>query len=197
MMEFVFQRTLLRNRFNDDALPPPNIIEDYRDEYKSHRPMPYLHFLGVLGLMLVVFSLVIIIEKQLPVGLKVVDETSYPDSFIAERAYRILKNLTDFGPRTAGSYENEVLAVNILKREIETIIKEANPKNKIELDVQKASGAFNLEFLDGMTNVYTDVQNVVVKISSNKESKNSLLLNCHFDSVVDSPGKIIHLIQYK
>lgn len=151
--------------------------------------MSYVHFLGVLTLMLLVFFLVIVIEKQLPIGLRMQDESDNPDRFIGERAYNILKNLTLIGPRIAGSYENEVLAVNILKTEIESIIREANPHHKIELDIQKASGAFNLDFLDGMTNVYQDVQNVVVKIGSRSRSEHSLLINCHFDSVVDSPGK--------
>ncbi|KAJ8939089.1 hypothetical protein NQ314_011243 [Rhamnusium bicolor] len=136
------------------------------------------------------------IEKQLPAGFKLEEETKYPDRFIAERAYNILKNLTKIGPRTAGSYQNEVLAVNLLKDEIENIIKNANRNHVIELDIQKASGAFSLEFLDGMTNVYQDVQNVVVKVGSKINSSHSVLINCHFDSVVDSPGKKISLFTF-
>lgn len=146
--------------------------------------------------MLVVFSLVIIIEKQLPSGFKLEDESKYPERFIAERAYNILKNLTNIGPRTAGSYENEVLAVKILKEEIDSIMEDANKNHIIQLDIQKASGAFNLEFLDGMTNVYQDVQNVVVKVGSKINSPHSLLINCHFDSVVDSPGRELMIIVY-
>lgn len=151
--------------------------------------MSYVHFLAVLALMMFVFFLVIVIEKQLPIGLRIEDEAKYPDRFIGERAYNILKNLTLIGPRIAGSYENEVLAVDILKKEIDGIVRAANRHHLIEVDVQKASGAFNLDFLDGMTNVYQDVQNVVVKIGSKSRSSHSLLINCHFDSVVDSPGK--------
>lgn len=150
--------------------------------------MPSSHFVGVLGLILLTFALVIIIEKQLPKALTIAEEDQYPDSFIAERAYNILKNLTTIGPRTAGSYENEVLAVQLITTEINDILKGSNPIHVVEVDVQKASGAFNLAFLDGMTNVYQDVQNVVVKVGSRINSAHSLLINCHFDSVLDSPG---------
>ncbi|KAG5898670.1 hypothetical protein JTB14_030620 [Gonioctena quinquepunctata] len=181
------QNSFLRNRFYDK--PPGNdVLDKTYEKSKFHRPMPYVHFLAVFGLMLVVFSLVILIEKQLPTGLKIADEAKNPDSFIAERAYNILKNLTEMGPRPAGSYENEVLAVNVLKKEVDNIIREANGHHVIQLDIQKASGEFNLKFLDGMTNVYRDIQNVVVRIGSENESPHSLLINCHFDSVVDSPG---------
>lgn len=90
----------------------------------------------------------------------------------------------------AGSYENEVLAVKVITTEIDNILKGAHPSHVVEVDVQKASGAFNLAFLDGMTNVYQDVQNIVVKVGSKINSPHSLLINCHFDSVLDSPGNI-------
>lgn len=100
-----------------------------------------------------------------------------------------IEKLSLLGPRTAGSYENEVLAVQVITKEIEGILATAHPNHVVEMDVQKASGAFNLAFLDGMTNVYQDVQNVVVKLGSKINSPHSLLINCHFDSVSDSPGK--------
>lgn len=143
--------------------------------------------------MIIVLISAIIIEKQLPVGLKIVDEQEHPDRFISERAYNILKNLTALGPRPAGSYANEILAVSLLKKEIEDVIKNAKEQNVIQLDIQKASGAFQLEFLDGMTNVYRNMQNLVVKIGSRINSPHSLLLNCHFDTVAHSPGKRLYL----
>ncbi|CAH1998298.1 unnamed protein product [Acanthoscelides obtectus] len=185
------QDQLLRNRFAEQlptSVPSKRTHNNLQEKSKFYKPLPCTHFFGVLCLIVVVFTLVIIIEKQLPAGLKIANEANHPDSFIAERAYRVLRNLTKIGPRTAGSFENEVLAVNILKQEIEGIMKEANDHHVIEMDVQRASGAFNLEFLDGMTNVYQDMQNVVVKVGSRIASPHSLLINCHFDSVVDSPG---------
>ena len=34
----------------------------------------------------------------------------------------------------------------------------------LDLDIQRASGAFPIDFLDGFTNVYADVGNVVVRL---------------------------------
>lgn len=99
-----------------------------------------------------------------------------------------LHNLTKLGPRIAGSHTNEVDAVNLLVTEIKQIMARAKDTHMIELDVQKASGAYSLEFLDGLTVMYNDMQNVVVKVGSRLNSPYSLLINCHFDSVTDSPG---------
>lgn len=180
----------LRNRFVPATTSNYQKYSNVKDnESKFVKPMPSSHFVGVLGLILLTFALVIIIEKQLPKALTIAEEDQYPDSFIAERAYNILKNLTSVGPRIAGSYENEVVAVQLITTEINDILKGSNPIHVVEVDVQKASGGFNLAFLDGMTNVYQDVQNVVVKVGSKINSAHSLLINCHFDSVMDSPGK--------
>lgn len=130
-------------------------------------------------------------EKRLPTPLMTEDEPNHPGRFIAQRAKGHVYNLTSLGPRPTGSFENEVLAVNFLNKEINSVINKANKIHRITSDVQKVSGSFPLEFLDGMTNVYKNVQNVIVKIGPKQESAHSLLLNCHFDSVVDSPGNTI------
>lgn len=56
--------------------------------------------------MFTVFIAVIVLEKKLPVGLKISqeNETAYKDRFIAERAYHALEKLTRVGPRVAGRY---------------------------------------------------------------------------------------------
>lgn len=178
----------MRLRFKDKR----NITKTYEEtneKTKVFLPLPSNYILAVLGLILIVFTAVIVIEKQLPLGLKIAEEHRYPDRFIAERAYNHLRNLTSLGPRIAGSYVNEVLAIKLLKNEIQTIIDNAKKNNVIELDVQKVSGSFALKFLDGMTNVYSGLQNVVVRVGSHVDSLHSLLINCHFDTVVDSPGE--------
>lgn len=116
------------------------------------------------------------------------DEAAHQDRFIAERARNYLLNLTKLGPRPVGSFENEVLAINFFSKEINSIINNADKVHRITYDLQKVSGSFPLTFLDGMTNIYKDVQNVIVKIGPQQESIHSLLVNCHFDTVVDSPG---------
>ncbi|XP_047996668.1 endoplasmic reticulum metallopeptidase 1-like isoform X2 [Leguminivora glycinivorella] len=117
-----------------------------------------------------------------------------PTRFIAENAHKHLVNLTSIGPRVAGSYENEVLAVGVLVGALREIAAGAAPHHILEIDVHTASGAFSLSFLDGMNNVYRDVQSVVARLSARggrpppASRRNALLINCHFDTVPDSPG---------
>lgn len=196
-MPYFQNPTSLRKRIKNANIFPSKLPEAKYDAIKTYQPVKTSHFLCVLGLIVVVFAGVILVERRLPPGLKIADEEKNPDRFIAERAYNILKNLTSLGPRIAGSYTNDVLAVNLLKQEIDFIIKEAKDIHVIEVDVQKVNGSFNLEFLDGLTNVYKDLINVVVKIGSKINSPHSLLVNCHFDTVVESPGKRYILVNIK
>lgn len=53
------------------------------------------------------------------------------------------------GVQVAGSYENEVLGVGVVVEAVKGIARAASPHVRVELDVQTASGAFSLTFLDG------------------------------------------------
>lgn len=91
------------------------------------------------------------------------------------------------GPRVTGTYNNEVLGVDFLKREIGLIQQMANKRQTVEMDHQIVSGSYFAMFKPhGMTNMYQNVQNIVVKLHG--ELNSSVLLNCHFDSVAGSPG---------
>lgn len=154
------------------------------------------HLLFVLTFLLSVSLTVIVLEKILPEPQLISLENLYPEKFVAERARDHILNLTSVGPRVAGSHENEVLAVNFLTSTINKIIENASKSHKILFDVTRNSGAFPLTFLDGMTNVYKNVQNIIVRLGPREESKHSLLLNCHFDSFINSPGnnKIVTIL---
>lgn len=114
-----------------------------------------------------------------------------PDAFIAERAINDLKLLTDLGPRATGSYENEVLAVDFILRQIDMIVHQKNLIQNIEIDIQEVSGSYSLESMQvDQINVYSKVQNIVVKLyGSENDTNSSILVNSHFDSVPTSPGK--------
>ncbi|XP_039759160.1 endoplasmic reticulum metallopeptidase 1-like [Pararge aegeria] len=106
-------------------------------------------------------------------------------------AHEHLVNLTAIGPRVAGSYENEVAAVRVLLQAAKAVAAAASPHNRVDYDVFSASGAFTLSFLDGMSNVYRGVQSVVLRVrgaGGRAGGRRALLLNCHFDTVPDSPG---------
>ncbi|KAJ8716926.1 hypothetical protein PYW08_005325 [Mythimna loreyi] len=128
------------------------------------------------------------IDQALPAPL---GRDAPPTRFQALVAHEHLVNLTSIGPRVAGSYENEVLAVGMLVAAIKHIAAHASPHNHVELDVHTASGAFELSFMDGMNNVYRGVQSVAARVrgaGGRARGRSALLLNCHFDTVPDSPG---------
>jgi len=144
--------------------------------------------LGVLVWLVVVFMVVVMLDRRLPSPLTMADKATHQDSFIEERARLTLKALTSIGPRPAGSYENEVLAVAFIKKELSSIKERANPVHKLSIDIQKPRGSFNLPLLDGLTHSYKDIQNVVAKLESGTGASHALLVNCHFDSVPQSLG---------
>lgn len=86
-----------------------------------------------------------------------------------------------------GTVENEVLAVNFLKKRISAIQQKAHESQNVTLDHQIVSGSYFLPFKpSGMFNIYRKIQNVVVRLDG--DSPNALMVNCHFDSMPGSPG---------
>ena len=75
-------------------------------------------------------------DIRLPDPLRLTDVPTHPDRFIEERARRSLRALTSVGARPAGSYENEVLAVDLIVRELNSIKNRAKPIHKLTVDVQ-------------------------------------------------------------
>lgn len=147
----------------------------------------------MLGFGLLLFWIVYALHYRLPTPLSLKDIESHPERFIAERALNHLRQLASYGSKPVGSYENEVLAVEFLTREISFIMQRANPEQKISFDIQKCTGSYFLAYKPhGCTNYYSQVQNLVVKLSSSTNSSSSLLINCHFDSVPTSPGRLLH-----
>ncbi|XP_054714923.1 endoplasmic reticulum metallopeptidase 1-like [Uloborus diversus] len=119
-------------------------------------------------------------------SVKKVDDRSR--HFSEEIARNFVVELSSIGPKPTGSYENEILAVDYISRQLNYIKSHAKPHNKIDIDLQLTSGCFPLTFRDGMTSCYENVKNIVAKIGPLKSTNKSLLLNCHFDSVPTSPG---------
>ena len=128
---------------------------------KESRKLSTWMGLVVLGWLLSLFVLVVVMDRRLPTALTIADLAVHPDSFIEERARHQLRSLTSIGARPTGSYENEVLAVHPLQRELAGIKERAHPIHKITVELQKPRGSFNLKFVDGLTHSY--------RCSTNKE----------------------------
>ncbi|XP_066998420.2 endoplasmic reticulum metallopeptidase 1 [Anabrus simplex] len=126
---------------------------------------------------------------HLPTQWTKADTKSDPEHFIEEYAAFNLKQLTELGPKIFGTYANDVLAVEFLKREISYLATRSSSTNKIEYDVQRASGCYYLSFQPhGFVNCYEGVVNIIVRLTSYISTGSALLVNCHFDSVPGSPG---------
>lgn len=110
--------------------------------------------------------------------------------FIGTEAWRDLKELNDIGPKVSGTHANEVIAANMVKSKIEKIINKANKLQNVEFDHQIVSGSYYLGFKPkGSATIYRSVQNLVARIyGKSNETRNAILLNCHFDSVMGSYG---------
>lgn len=110
--------------------------------------------------------------------------------FVETRARKYLNEITSFGPRIAGSDSNKASADYIFG-EISKIKAAANKLHTIELDVQTVSGSFILDLesigVGSYPSVYQNQKNIVARIGPATLTY-SLLVNCHFDTVVDSPG---------
>ncbi|XP_023345863.1 endoplasmic reticulum metallopeptidase 1 isoform X2 [Eurytemora carolleeae] len=179
-----------QNAAKDEALLDAKKAKDVdENKYKKEEnKLNTWHALVIGSWCLCVFFLVVYMDQRLPDPLTLRDTTTNPDRFIEERARKTLRALTSVGARPAGSYENEVLAVDLIVRELNSIKLRAQPIHKLSIDIQKPRGSFNLKFVDGLTHSYRNIQNVIAKVESGLGSKHSLLVNCHFDSVPQSPG---------
>ena len=147
--------------------------------------------LVVLAFCFGMFGLVLLMDGRLPKPLTLADAKTQPDRFIEERARDHLRQITSVGPRPAGSYENEVLAADFIRRRLESIQNKTKSVHNLLIDVQKPRGSFNLQFVDGLTQNYRDITNIIAKLEpavTQRSIKDALLVNCHFDSVPQSPG---------
>ena len=113
-----------------------------------------------------------------------------PSNYFSEaRARAYLRGIVSVGNRLVGSYANEKLTVDYLLKELELIKGRLNPVHSLELDSKRVSGSFTLGFLSEFTSVYEGVNNIVAKLSPKiKQNQEALLVNCHYDSAIGSPG---------
>ncbi|PAV85176.1 hypothetical protein WR25_04444 isoform B [Diploscapter pachys] len=110
------------------------------------------------------------------------------NSFSEIRAQKILYELSNYGPKPAGSVACEQLTRNRIYEELKLIKSSASAFVNFDIDTQFASGCFHIpKFdVDGFTICYRNVSNVMVRIGQVEQSKNerkiAVLLNCHYDS---------------
>ncbi|ODM91515.1 Endoplasmic reticulum metallopeptidase 1 [Orchesella cincta] len=175
------------------GLPSPNIYSERSKRgtrYKRDEEPPVTSLVLVLAFVLAIFFFVRYVDYKLPTPLTASDISDNPSSFIEERARNDLKTLTSMGPRVSGSHENDVLAVDGILRVLNEIKNSKFATHSLEFEVQKPTGSFYVKFQDGLTHSYAHIRNIIAKLEPAKKtnSTDSILVNCHFDSVPGSPG---------
>lgn len=149
------------------------------------------NFVGIVFFILSLVYAVNITENFLPDPKPV---SSSPTEFSADAAAKHLFDITKLGPRTAGSYANDISAVNIIVEALNKIKHKADMGFEVEIDVQtETSGTFAFVrsgLIDiGYTIAYNNITNVVAKLSNKKHESNSyILVNAHFDTVSNTVG---------
>lgn len=149
------------------------------------------NFVGVVFFLISLVYAVHLTEKFLPTPKP---STSPKDEFSAERASKHLFDITKLGPRTSGSYANDILAVKVIVKAIQEIKKLSKDDFDVEIDVQTGSeGTFAFVrsgIVDiGYTIVYNNITNIIAKVSKkNSKSQSYVLVNAHFDSVANTEG---------
>lgn len=111
--------------------------------------------------------------------------------FSEARANVHVEKISSFGTRTTGSVGNEIDAPTYILDFLDKVKKEALPGYVIDINVQKPSGSFNLDFIGGFTNIYSNITNVVARISytgpgapSATPADHALLMSAHYDSTL-------------
>jgi hypothetical protein len=112
------------------------------------------------------------------------------DAFYETNARFHLKHFALHGPRVVGSKANEVYAYNYILSQLKEIKKSCLPSKEFLIDEQNVTGTFDIAFLSDFVSVYRNIKNIAVKFTSETGSEHSLLMSCHFDSSIDSPGML-------
>jgi hypothetical protein len=115
---------------------------------------------------------------------KPVAATAPLTQFSEERVRSYLNDIMQFGVRVVGSEANEKLTPAYLVQQVK-LISARNPSRTIDVEIQRPSGSFWIDFIGGMTNAYDNVTNVLVRLHGTRPvSDGGLLISAHFDAAL-------------
>ncbi|GMT16478.1 hypothetical protein PFISCL1PPCAC_7775, partial [Pristionchus fissidentatus] len=159
----------------------------HNDDGKKPSYLGFRHWLFAIAVIGVVYGGVVYCHQRLPDVRPSSDYTQFSEV----RARGFLKKITALGPRPSGSAALEKHAMPMLQQRLESVKQAAEKtgKNRVEIDTQHPTGCFDLKFLSAFTLCYQNVTNKIARIGPAKgPAAHSLLLNCHIDTMPDTPG---------
>ncbi|KAJ3254880.1 hypothetical protein HK103_006776 [Boothiomyces macroporosus] len=109
------------------------------------------------------------------------------DYFSEGNCFDIIKVLSsDIGMRVVGTPQ-ETKAKEYIIDYINNLKKSS--KNEMEVIIQNAHGSHRFDFMgEPVIKVYSNVTNIIVRLTCDTCSKDAILLNSHFDSSIVTPG---------
>ncbi|VDM38403.1 unnamed protein product [Toxocara canis] len=183
-------RSALRGVDDAKALVDEMMPEGYSPSWmrtKRHLDvLGFRHWLLILAVIGLVYAMVVYQDNRMPN----LEPMGQFERFSEPRARQLLNALTDLGPRVSGSRACEVDAVKLITDRLERVREQVNAQgvNRLETDIQRPSGCYDLKFLSSFTLCYSKITNVIARIGPKKGADHSILLNCHFDTLPDCPG---------
>ncbi|KHJ90704.1 peptidase, M28 family [Oesophagostomum dentatum] len=169
----------LLKKKDDNALMP---VEDSSSDKDLEKEFRAKHWVVIILYLIVLMIASVYLHKKLPDPLAADKDNSH---FSELRARRFLFQLSNFGPKSAGSEACERLTKNHILAELEKIKTSASAHFMISQ--QNPSGCFDID--PEFTICYKNVSNVVVRLSKDgKPNRLAILLNCHYDSWPTSSG---------
>lgn len=111
--------------------------------------------------------------------------SGHPNQFHALRARSHMEDLAALGIRHVGNEANEIHAKNLIISKVEAIRARASKDVEIEVSVQQPSGTFYIDFLGGITHIYQNITNIVVRLSrKGSNPRHAFMVNAHYDSAL-------------
>uniref|UniRef100_A0A915MCF9 FXNA-like protease n=1 Tax=Meloidogyne javanica TaxID=6303 RepID=A0A915MCF9_MELJA len=147
----------------------------------------FFHWLFVFAMLAALYGLVVLLDLKMPD----VKPANQYEHFSEMRARQFLTQIASLGPRPSGSEALEIHAFRIITEKINSLkeVVKRNDVNRIEMDIQRPTGCYDLKFLSVFTLCYHKVTNIVARIGPKKGPTDfSILINCHFDTLPDTPG---------
>ncbi|KAE9547906.1 hypothetical protein FO519_008885 [Halicephalobus sp. NKZ332] len=185
-------RSRKSQQVKDDILKNVDELNQSIDESKARlltkrKVLGYIDWLIIFLVLGTLYGAVVYFDRQAP---PVVPGNQH-GKFSEERARIILNQITALGPRPSGSENLEVKAFNIINDKLNELQKVAGGvgANRVEIDIDRPTGCFDLKFLSSFTLCYHKITNIVARIGPKSgPTKHAVLLNCHFDTLPDTPG---------